>query len=149
MSDLRDWCGDYVDTLPPAIRPKMDDARFVTAARRARDNAWTANQAGRVVAAMNYTNALNPPLVALMQLERISERAPQTRARPLDASGCDVCPPGTRCPDPITARHRIPARWAAERFRLIRELFTEPDMTEDERGNAMAILIDHQQQEAG
>jgi hypothetical protein len=144
MSDLYAWCDEYLDALPPAIRSSTDDARLVAAGRRARDNGWTPSHAARIVAGVNYASAHNPPYIALLQLERIAERAPMQRHQAADSSGCLVCPPGTRCQDPVTQAHQIPARWVVQRMGLLRELLNTADMTQDERGDAMTILIDQQ-----
>ena len=141
MSDLYTWCDDYIGALPPAIRPRTDDARLVAAARRARDNGWASSHAARIVAGHNYATAQNPVYIALLQLERIAERAPQQRIAPANSSGCIVCPPGPPCPDPVGPEHILPKQWAQERFDLIRELMRTPDYSEDEREQAMAILI--------
>ena len=148
MSDLYDWCTDYTESLPPAIRPSADDARFVAAARRARDNGWTATHAARVVCTVNFSTALNPPLIALVNLERIAERAPQQRQQAADASGCIVCPPGTRCPNPVGTQDRIRPAWLVQRMELIRELLATRELDEDERAQCMAVLIEHQKGEA-
>ena len=145
MSDLFTWCADYADTLPPAIRPSTDDPRFVAAARRARDNGWQPGHIARLVAGQSYAKAYNPPLIALMQLERIGERAPHRQAQPgRNVNGCVICPPGHRCPDPALPEHRLPGQWVRERIALLRELQHTPDLSEDEREEAMTILIRHQ-----
>ena len=148
MSDLFGWCDEYLDALPPAIRSSTDDARLVAASRRARDNGWTPSHAARIVAGVNYASAHNPPYIALLQLERIAERAPMQRHQAADSSGCAVCPPGTRCQDPVGESDRLPARWVVQRFGLLRELLITRDMSEDERGDAMAVLIAHQKKES-
>ena len=147
VSDLYAWCDEYLDLLPPAIRSTTDDSRLVAGARRARDNGWTAQHAARIVAGTNYSTAINPPLIALMHLERIGERAPLQRRQAADASGCIVCPPGTRCNDRVTEQDRIPVRWVVQRFALLRELLGTKGMAEDERAHTMDVLIAHQKEE--
>lgn len=145
MSSTYEWINTYIQALPPMIRPATDDTRFTAAAVRAKSNGWTPTHAARIVCTVNYAGAWNPPIIALINLERIAERAPhQQQQRHMDASGCVACAPGANCQDPITDHDRIPDQWLKERWDLIRELTRTPDLSEDEREETMRVLIAHQ-----
>lgn len=145
MSGLYEWIDAYCQALPPAIRPTSGDSRFNTAAMRARGNGWTPTHAARVVMTVNYSNAHNPPYIALLNLERVAERAPHQKQQTTADGACHVCAP-SHCPDPMTPADVIPSDWAEQRMQLYRELSRIPltDMSEDERAHAMQVLIDHQ-----
>lgn len=75
------WLDALLDALPPAIRPSAYDGRFRSACAAAYEHGWPAIRLAELVAAVDYTRTHNPPLVAIMHLERIGERPPP-QARP-------------------------------------------------------------------
>ena len=146
---MADWEDLYCDALPDLIRPSRWDDRFLVAATAAQANGWLPKQIAAVVAARNYGGASSPSLLAIMRLEDHGSRKPRALAVVRrNASGCDVCPPGRTCPDPVSHEHRIPETWVRERVSLLLELARTPGMTQDERGAAMAALINVQKRRA-
>lgn len=139
----RQWLDDYVSRLPPNIRPREDDSRFLAACAAAYSSGWTAVQIAGQVCGMSYANAMNPPLMAIMHMERLSARPPHVVAmRPAHASGCLVCAPGQTCDDPV--KERTPIEWARERVELMRVLLVTRGLTEDQRAGVMVDLIGRQ-----
>lgn len=139
----RQWLDEYIQALPAAIRPSGADQRFLQACGAAYRNRWTAKQIARQVAGRSYANALNPPLIAIWNLENLGARPPGVVAdRPAHASGCLICAPGQTCEDPITERTR--PDWAAERLELMRTLMSSPGIPEDVREQMMSDLIARQ-----
>jgi hypothetical protein len=142
---ITEWIDSYIEALPPNIRPATDDTKFTAAALAAHRNGWTSRQIATQVANRNYSNAIHPVLIAIKNLEQLGGRTPRTVTHPVgDASGCLVCPPGTRCPDPVTSRNVTRSEWVGERMALIRELMGTIGLTEDERENHMSDLIHEQ-----
>ena len=103
MTALGDWIRDYMQALPPVIRPDPGDQRFITAARQALDNQWTPAQAAAAVCGRSYTGARNAVVLALHRLEQIAAAPARTTTRTTAAlnNGCLACPPGAYCPDPV------------------------------------------------
>jgi hypothetical protein len=142
---MDNWPQQYIDHLPDELKPQPASSRFQIAAETAQNNEWQPGQLARVVLATDYGRARNPAAVALMRMEEHGGRKPATTRRVTskrNPSGCIICPPGVHCPDPVT--ERIPADWTAERFRLLDELMTTPELTEDDREWAMTQLIEEQ-----
>lgn len=129
MSSTYEWINNYIQALPPTIRPAADDSRFVAAARRALGNKWTPTAAATAVAARSYEGATNPVLLAIIRLEQLADTAPFTQPAKM---------PACRCGEP---HQHIPEEWVKQRWDLIRELSRTPDLTEDEREQAMSVLI--------
>lgn len=144
-----EWEDTYVDALPDLIRPGRWDDRFLGAAAVAQRNGWGPVAMAKVVAARNYGGVTSPALLAIIRLEDHGARKPRALSIvKLNASGCEVCPPGPPCPDPVGPEHRIPELWVRERVALILELARTSGMSEDEREAAMTALINVQKRRA-
>lgn len=138
-----EWLTAYSAELHITIRPDPADPRFTAAGMRANLNGWNPVNAANQVKKRNYSTAINPRLIALMELETIAATPPHLRRAP-HPSGCIVCPPGVTCNHPVTARNVTHPDHVTERMALLRELRHTPDMDEDEREHHMTVLINHQ-----
>lgn len=133
------WRDAYMTSLPPNLRPNVGDYRAQAAMRQAYEHGWAAAQVAALVAGCNYSRALNPPLMAIIQLERIGSYPPG-RNPTAPPRTCPVCPPWANCDDPAVV---IPPEWTLERLALIRQLRGIPtsELDEDAREQLMADLI--------
>jgi hypothetical protein len=78
---IDEWAVIYREALPPQLRPRMGDERFLVAAEDAMRNGWAARQAAIAVAGgRNYAGARNPVYLALIRLEDLA--ATRAGARP-------------------------------------------------------------------
>lgn len=97
------WFNRLLDLLPPLIRPRHDDQRFRDACHAAYANGWTPEQLAPVLTRRDYERVDNPPLILIMQLERVGERPlhPAAVAAAVPERVCDQgCVAGWRDPDP-------------------------------------------------
>lgn len=170
---ITEWVAEYLDHLTPNIRPRDTDSRFLTAAHRANLNGWTPFQAAAAVTVRRYDTSINPVLIAIQELERVTSRPPQHRgdsagtwydnlpdhcphpnaqALDLKPNQCRACRASAGAPPPFvdnTPRPpRIPPEWVAERAALIRELLHTTGLTDDQREQLMIDLI-HEQRHRG
>lgn len=90
--DKRRWLDRLLGLLPPLIRPKHDDPRFLAACHVAYDNDWTPEQLAAVLTARDYTAARNPQVIAIMRLEETAAIPPTPPATititPICERGC-------------------------------------------------------------
>jgi hypothetical protein len=136
QDDEQAWLDTYLDTLPDNIRPTPTDRRFLNAAAAAYRNGWTGKQAANVVKTRDYRGKTNPTLVAIMELERVSDRPPAIPAKQPAAIH-----------SVFDGRPATPAAWVVERMQLLRELTRTTGLSEDERENRMRTLIARQHAE--
>jgi hypothetical protein len=143
-----DWARIYRDALPQQLRPRLGVDRLTLAALDALSNGHAPRALAVLVARQNYSGANSPAAVALAKLEELAAR-PAAAGTPRPGrgrqrnNGCLVCAWHMDCPDPIREADLIPDEWTRERFQLLHELMRIPsaDMSEDEREEAMCVLI--------
>lgn len=131
MSEQHEYITNYIDNLPPELRPTEVKGRVLSALRVAWKQGWEPQRLAKAVAAADYGNANNAIALAVYRLEKLATTAP----------------PKTSASEVTWERvEPIPQEWREERLRLIRKI-----MSGDFKGNptdAMLQLLARQRGES-